>query len=550
DGIEPMRDFKAWFKSMTRVRRSFGKMVSRDDTNQLPEEAAQLQDQIIEIGIKRMIQEESTDQIAHYFQDIKSLGDLPASMLGKIQDYLCNIGLEETAKSLWSPNFDESMLQTIQAGAERAKRAHFGMLDLIAKACGRGNPTSATQPYRELSILLSALHFWESTPRQNVNFEDADHEADVIAEEIIRALSHSLQLNKSKLAAEAMAAASDPFSGIFNKIEKVEATPDWSLISTEEFKLELVSKGILHPNVLISFCAATIISNGIGVDEGKKVVPIALESGSAHAIRHAALIAEDCFGGEAAELLLARLSKPISRAHSCIFGVLAKISKDQHRDETVKQFFDWMNVDAPDLVTSIAEQLSDFEPPLGKEHADLLRGSLESWMAKGRICKEHGEIAKGGSCPKCYTVPPSPCLALLKELDGVEPMPLARLVDLSHNAYHDISDWAKMVIIDRAKVSETVFGSLLDEIANKRLAPRILDKLLKLPIEKESSIAKTAKRMLQSNDRKMRLAVVGQLTGEWIDRSEAIALSRQHLGDERPEIRTLALRVLRLLEAE
>jgi hypothetical protein len=113
---------------------------------------------------------------------------------------------------------------------------------------------------------------------------------------------------------------------------------------------------------------------------------------------------------------------------------------------------------------------------------------------------------------------------------------------------HDVSDLAKGIVVERAAGNMDTFSEVLDRVETDRFSPRILDKLLKLPIKQDSPIAKKVERLLHSSDLQLRLGAIGQLTGEWINRKKAVEYLRNSLGDQEPAIRTLATRVLRLLE--
>jgi len=145
-------------------------------------------------------------------------------------------------------------------------------------------------------------------------------------------------------------------------------------------------------------------------------------------------------------------------------------------------------------------------------------------------------------------VPPSPRAAILKELIRLDAIPFDELVLLCSDERHDVSVLARNIVVERAAANIEMFSVVLDRIETNRLSPRILDKLLKLPIQQGSPIAKKAERLLHATDLQIRLAAIGQLTGEWIDRAAAIKYLRSSLSDEEPTVRTLAARVLRLIE--
>ena len=127
-------------------------------------------------------------------------------------------------------------------------------------------------------------------------------------------------------------------------------------------------------------------------------------------------------------------------------------------------------------------------------------------------------------------------------------VPFEELVELCGDPRHDVSDLTKSIVIERAAADTNTFSDVLDRVESDQLTPRILDKLLKLPIKRDSPIAQRVERLVHGPDLKLRLATLRQLTGEWIDREQAVAYLRSGVEDPEPTIRTLATRVLRLLD--
>ena len=93
-----------------------------------------------------------------------------------------------------------------------------------------------------------------------------------------------------------------------------------------------------------------------------------------------------------------------------------------------------------------------------------------------------------------------------------------------------------------------MFEKVIDYVVQGSLSPNLLDELLKIPIQRNSLIAKRAQSLLSAKDLGIRLAVVGQLTGDWIEATEAKKQLEIAISDDEPRIRTLATRILRLVD--
>lgn len=551
DAQEMVEEFKDWFKNHRSISGTFQKTGSRDESQQIPEEARYLQYQVIEIGLGRMIKSLDVNEIAEYFDGIGERGDLSLNVVSKIQKRLTDIGLPETAKSLWPLNFDSTRIIGMESAIRRWREGEQNLLKLIVFACGVTSKATAKPPFLVLSVLISGLGYWESTGRALAELEDVDPSEDKVGAEVISALSCALKLDRSVLGAEAQAAlesCTEHKSAMYNTMEQATAEPDWSVLTPDDFDAKLIAKGVLHPFSLISLAAANAIYAGFGNSEAAELIPAALETDCDHAIWHATAIAEKCLGNKAIGMFLSRLDQPIYVIHKCLFREIARHCGEEHRQAAIECVFSWLDVENPELATGIAESLAEFDPPLGIEMVEYLRKMLAHWTERVSICDKHGTVVKGSTCPECCIVRPSPRSAILKELNRLGAVSFDELIELCDDPRHDVSDWAKSIVVELATADTDTFSEVLGQVEADRLSPKILDKLLKLPIKLGGPIAKEAERLLHSSDLQLRLAIVGQLTGEWIDREVAIKYLRTCLRDEEPTIRTLATRILRLIE--
>jgi hypothetical protein len=243
------------------------------------------------------------------------------------------------------------------------------------------------------------------------------------------------------------------------------------------------------------------------------------------------------------------LQRPVHGAHKLLLRGLARLGGEAHRESVIELFFSAFNADDPELASGAAEFLAEFDPRLGPELEPRLRRAYMHYSERGSKCLEHNVFTKDDSCPECGIVLPSPRLGLLKELNRLCALPFNELIDLATDSLHDVSNWATDMLAARAETDGQTFSDALDRIEAGHLSLSILGRLLKLPITKGSVVANKAERLLKTSNLQLRLATLGQLTGEWIDRGVAMEYLRNSLNDEHPAVRTLATRVLRLIAA-
>jgi hypothetical protein len=86
-------DFKEWFRSHKPVRVHFPKVSLRDESEEIPEEARDLQNRIIQCGLERLIASHALNEVAAYFEAMGERSDLSSGLLEKIQNRLVDIGL-------------------------------------------------------------------------------------------------------------------------------------------------------------------------------------------------------------------------------------------------------------------------------------------------------------------------------------------------------------------------------------------------------------------------------------------------------------------------
>lgn len=552
DSRETIDEFKEWFKNRKAISVHVPTIGSPNDSQELPEEARDLQNQTIELGVERMIASHDKNEIAEYFAKVGELGNVSAGLLSTIQQRLIDIGLPETAKALWRHSFDTSMFQGMESAARRSRKGEANLLKLIALASRATKKSENEPPFLVLSVLVSALQYWGSTSRAMATLEDLEPNDDEAGVEVIRALTAALKLDPLLLGGEALAAlefCTKHESQLYNAIEHAAAAaPDWTVLTPDRFNPKLIAQGLLHQFSLISRAAAEAIYSGFATSDAASVIPGAFEAYSEHVIWYAAAIAQGCMGEKAMEATLSRLERAISVDHKCLFREIARHCGEKRRRSAVDCFLSWLKVENSELAASIAEYLAEFSPPLGADAVESLRELLVRWTEYSTKC-DHGIIVKGGGmCPKCIIVPRSPRSFILKELIRLNAISFDELIRLCGDSRSDVADVAKSAVVERAAASVERFSDVLERVETNQLSPRVLDKLLKLPIEQGSPIAKKAERLLHASDLQLRLATIGQLSGKWIDRAAAIVYLRICLGDKEPTIRTLATRVLRLLE--
>ena len=342
DSQEVVEEFKAWFKNYRPIFVHFSKIASRDDAQQIPREGRDLQNQVIECGLERMIQSHDVTAVAEYFDGVGELGHLSGLLVETIQTRLTDIGLAETAKSLWKPYFDASRFTWMESASRRWRKGEANFLRLVVRASGTSSSAEHEPPYLVLSVLVSALCYWESTAGSLAAMEDVDPSEDDVGCEVIRALSSSVNLDLTALGAEAQAAlehCTKHESAISDTIEQAAAEPDWSILTSDEFDPKLVAQGLLHPLSLISLAAANAIYTGFALSEAGELIPTALESDRDYIIWHAAAIGEKCLGDKAFGIFLSRLEQPIIAAHKCLFREIARLCGEENRQTAINCFF-------------------------------------------------------------------------------------------------------------------------------------------------------------------------------------------------------------------
>jgi hypothetical protein len=221
-------------------------------------------------------------------------------------------------------------------------------------------------------------------------------------------------------------------------------------LTLEKFDPHFVAQGIMHPCSLISRCATQAIFAGFGKTEAMKLIPTAFESNQRHTIWYGAAIAEAIVGSDSVKMCLSRLERPIYDAHACLFRVMARLADDAQRNFVTKSFFSWLIVDDSKLATDIAEYIREFDPLLNVDSIKELRRVLAHWTKSGSKCEEHDIPVKGGSCPICSTVPPSPRCAILRELHRLGDVNYEELNELCNDSRHDVSNWAKQTLIEQS----------------------------------------------------------------------------------------------------
>ena len=542
-------EFKDWFSSYKPVVRQFPRLISRDDAQSIPEEARDVQDEIVKVGFDRLLARDSPHEIEIYLRGVTSFEHLSAFLLEEVKSRFSSKGMDDAIEKVKSIAKYLPDMASLEADIKRCNRGQSALLKLIAQACRCEQSCESEPPFMALSRFFTGLGFWSSTAGAISAMDFVDLEKDHPGMAVARALAKSLNVELSDLGTEAKAAlerCTDGLSSFTRTIVQVDAEEDWSRLENGEVDSKRIAEGILHPFSLFAVTAAKFVDAGFANDEAKDIIPSALNSRYKHVIRLGALLSYRCFDEKATDLLLQRLESGVTSFDAAIFEALARYSTFEQRQVVSATFAKALLIDNADFVEEITETLVDFRPPLDHTAIEFIRAAYQLWTSRKLVCKEHGEIESGGSCPECIFVPKSPRAGLLRQLDRLGEVSANEWFRLTSDSFHAVADLARQKLIELAASDDAILCRIIEEVSSGSLDPRILDQTLKLPIQAGSIVAQRSEALLRSDDLGVRLATISQLTGEWIEPEQAIKYLRKALKDEIPCIRTLAARTLRL----
>ena len=537
------RRFMIWMKDSELVRTSLRGVFGPFEGDILPEEAYRLQHILIEYGTRRVCADCSHDDVAAFIGSLEHVPHLSVEMTTTLCEELKKAGLDEVAEG-----FNHKLRPTamhdavsIAKGFERWRQGEIVFIECIRSAAG-GNDSSGSidelsPPHLSLSAIHDALGTWKTAAKELVFL--AERIGLDVACEVLRGTIAALGLDARALCREANATIRSMVEdnrSQFESVIQVPSSPKWERALDIPLDPHLIGKALLHPYTPVAYGAAQLIDVGVARDLAPVLLQRALNDGRDVTLYIVGRLAKRVWGDKAGDILLERLSNSLVSGCQHIFSTLVELASPRHREPLIKGMLAALDGDDAEIAVGVAHVFTKLNPPLEAVHAERLQRAYDRWS---KIEEPY---------PKDFgVVPPSPRAQLAHQVNQMNQWTMDDLIVAQGDERSDVVKVARSALVTAAKADETVFVDLLHRVERGDASIELLRDLLGAPVEVLASRASDILALLRCSNAKVRVVIVGQLAGSWINRSRAVAELETALRDSDPSVRTQATRTLRTL---
>ena len=366
-------------------------------------------------------------------------------------------------------------------------------------------------------------------------------------QELLRVAAIIFELSPERLAAEMQhfyegTGAQKRFREHFyvtDMIPSVDATEvNWERAKQVEFDNTVLEELVHHPSLWLKYLAACVLDARMSGTERFEVCRRMLETGQNQTLRIAAIMAAQLPDHKGHELILARLSNPLTRGTHYLFEQLAEDGfpvECSHSDVLELGLISSSAKVAESAAKWCGASEGGFEAWLRR----LLRQAFEYWTINEQPYPENGGV-----------VPDSPRKALYCVLRTIDNFKFDELAELAMDRRHDVSELAMQDIVDLVSRSDDDRNQLVGELCAKRFRPLRCAELLdvSIPYSQDNLTALCA--LLEDSDPAYRRVAIRVLSHPNMDRVEAMRLATQMKDDADGTVRDAAYRYLDTLQAD
>lgn len=545
DSNELVEKFKDWFKNYSPIDTSLGKLFPRNDQSELPEEARGIQIRIIERGINLMFEKCSTKDLNDYFTNNWDQSGKSAHELGIVSRKLNEKGLNDLSDkitgSLRLPNIKD-FLSKPDVNDKRLRN----FVRMIADSCETSDKKTTPNSFLSLFSLISYFNVLEIPINHLIIFDRLTSSNDPIGSEIIRTTATALKLNIGQIGVEANELLKHDGS-IVKKIDHIEPKSMDSDLSDIEVNVDLISKGILHEFPPFCKSAAVLIASGVGGKEAARELPHGLESKYSYVVFLASNCIEMFYGDKSFNLFQDRLNSTETPRSIDLFEKLVELSGDDDNVDVLACLFKWIGSDDLAGATLASSQLAALSPRLDHSHSKVLEEMFAHWTEKKSLFGSEDRIIIENVNEYSSTAVNRIRSNLLVELIRLEVYVEYDLYEFIEDKRSSVSDVVLDTLSQQASKDEKAFDTFVENINVGKISAITIEDILRKPIKPGSIIAKKVVSLLSSCKPELKVPIIRQLTGKWIEPDNAQQILNDLLADNEPYIRTLAVRTMRQL---
>ena len=380
----------------------------------------------------------------------------------------------------------------------------------------------------------------DNVPVDDVNVWAGEGEL-LYVHELLRIATFIFELPLDRLAAEAQSFYNaikaqmddERLVGIFEMIPSVDAAEiDWERAKWIDFDNTILEELVHHPSLWLKFLAAFVLDSRLSETERFEACKRMLETGRSQTLRIAASMAADLPDRKGQELILAKLSKPLTSSAYYLFDQLAEDEfpvECPHTEVLMKGLIS----SSTKVAKSAAKWCSASANESSAWLLPLLQQAFEYWIENEQPYPKNGGV-----------VPDSPREALYCAMRAINKFTFNDLVELSKDSRNDVSRLAMGDLVSIVTESDNYRSQLVDEICAKSFPPARCTKLFDFNIPYSQDNLTKLCALLKDVDPAYRRVAIQILLHPRMDQMEGQGLATQMKDDNDGYVRDAAYRCL------
>ena len=311
---------------------------------------------------------------------------------------------------------------------------------------------------------------------------------------------------------------------------------DWERAKRIEFDNTVLEELVHHPSLWLKYLAACVLNSRLSETGRFEACKRMLETGQKQTLRIAASMAADLPDRKGQELILAKLSKPLTPGAYYLFEQLVEDEfpvECQHTEVLMKGLMS----SSAKVAKSAAKWCSASANESSAWLLPHLRKAFDYWIENEQPYPKNGGV-----------VPDSPREALYCAMRAINKFTFNDLVELSKDSRNDVSRLAMGDLVSIVTESNNYRNQLVDEICAKSF-PSVRCKILfdfNIPYSQDN-LTKLCT-LLQDEDPAYRRVAIQILFHPRMDRMEASGLATRMKDDDDGNVRDAAYRCLDVIE--
>lgn len=390
----------------------------------------------------------------------------------------------------------------------------------------------------QLSALLDLAGFGEA-PASDVWVWTEPYDKEVVRE-VLHDLAAVAMLDLDCLQQEAAKelermdrnAGGDALWFRMNTVDVDVPGPDWSRVNALGLDKSKLGAAVLHESQWLSATAASLLGN-LG-QLAERDVDALLSRAQGFALATTAYLAFQLGADVGAKLVLNRLKGPITHGFEHLLRRLKSAGTP---------WSDCMAECVTRVLLEGQEQAAEEAAALALQHArlgeavsvEMLESAYRFWLTHEKPYPDAGLVVE------------SPRRKLLEAMECVSSMSDERVVDLLSDARSDVREFAMGLFKSRAASSPSTKDVFISRLISKDVLPASVSRILASELHFSASEVTKMFHLLEDDDPKYRLALMGILKRGLLSESEVMSAANRLLVDPEREIRERARLLLESL---